>query len=180
MQIMKSIQDAAATGRTKQIFDAMQKNLGTVPNLVRVLANSPAALNAYVSFDGALAHGTLPQATREQIAVAVANANSCDYCLSAHTVLGKLAGVAKNDLGLAQVGDASDPKTAAALKFAVEVVRRQGLVPSTSVDAVRAAGYTDGEVAEIVAAVSINIFTNYFNNIVGTDIDFPLVPRKAN
>jgi len=177
MQKLKTIDDSAATGKTKQIFEGMQKHLGTVPNLVRVLANSPAALNAYVSFDGALAHGTLPPATREQISIAVANANACDYCLSAHTLLGKMAGVGEQDLASAQTGDASDAKTAVALRFAVEVVKKRGLVAPSEVDTLRAAGYTDGEVAEIVAAVAINIFTNYFNNIVGTEIDFPVIER---
>lgn len=93
MQKLKTIDDSAAIGKTKQIFEAMRKHFGMVPNLARVLANSPAALNAYVSFDGALAQGALPAATREQIAIAVGNANACDYCLSAHTLLGKLAGV---------------------------------------------------------------------------------------
>jgi uncharacterized peroxidase-related enzyme len=175
MQTLKSIDNAGATGKTKQIFDGMQKNLGTVPNLIRVLANSPAALNAYVSFDGALAQGTLSAKTREQIAIAVANANSCDYCLSAHTVLGKLAGLGESELLSAQDAAAEDAQTAAALRFAVKVVRDRGHLPASEVDALRSAGYTDGEVAEIVAAVAINIFTNYFNHIAGTDIDFPAI-----
>ena len=177
MQTLKSIDNAGATGKTKQIFEGMQKHLGTVPNLVRVLANSPAALNAYVSFDGALAQGTLPAATREQIAIAVANTNSCDYCLSAHTLLGKLAGVSEADVTSAQKAESQDAKTAAALRFAVKVVWERGLLPASEVETLRTAGYTDGEVAEIIAAVAINIFTNYFNNIAGTDIDFPVVAR---
>lgn len=175
MQKLKSINNAAATGKTKQIFEGMQKHLGTVPNLVRVLANSPAALNAYVSFDGALAQGTLSASLREQISIAVANANACDYCLSAHTVLGGLAGLSEAELTAAQQAESADAKAAAALRFAAKVVRNRGQLPASEVDELRAAGYTDGEVAEIVATVAINIFTNYFNNIVGTDIDFPVV-----
>ena len=175
MQTMKSIDPATATGKTKQVFDGLQKALGTVPNLTRVLANSPAALNAYVRFDSALAEGTLPRKTREQIAIAVANANSCDYCLSAHTVLGKGAGLTDDELVLAQTATAPDAKISAALQFATRVVQTRGLLPASEVDAVRAAGYTDGEVAEIVGAVALNIFTNYFNNVAGTEIDFPVV-----
>ena len=179
MQTLKSIEVATATGKTKQIFDSLQKKLGTVPNITRVLANSPAALNAYASFSGALAEGTLPAKTREQIAIAVGNANNCDYCLSAHTALGALAGLDATDLKLAQGAEASDAKTATALRFAVKVVRERGLLAASEVDTLRSAGYTDGEVAEIIGAVALNIFTNYFNHIAGTEIDFPVVHSTA-
>jgi uncharacterized peroxidase-related enzyme len=179
MQTLKSIEIAGATGKTKQIFDGMQKHFGMVPNMARVLANSPAALNAYVSFDGALAQGTLPAPLREQIAIAVANANACDYCLSAHTLLGGIAGLDQTERASAQKAESHDAKAAAALRFAVKVVRERGLLAPSEVETLRAAGYSEGEVAEIVAAVAINIFTNYFNNIVGTDIDFPLVQKTG-
>lgn len=179
MQILSSIDPAGATGKTKQVFDAFQKHLGTVPNLLRVLANSPAALNGYVSFSGALDAGKLPAKAREQIAIAVANANSCDYCLSAHTELGKLAGLDAEDLTRAQNADAQDAKTAAALHFATKLVRQRGMLPASEVEALRSAGYSDGEVAEIVAAVAINIFTNYFNHVAGTEIDFPVVHSSS-
>jgi uncharacterized peroxidase-related enzyme len=175
MQTLKSIDPAGANGKTKQIFDALQKNLGTVPNLMRTLANSPAALSAYMNFNAALGDAKLPARLREQIAIAVANVNSCDYCLSAHNALGKLTGLAPNELALAQSAAASDAKTAAALRFSAEVVRKRGLVPASEVETLRAAGYSDGEIAEIVAVVAVNIFTNYFNHIAGTEIDFPLV-----
>ena len=117
MPTLKSVDPASATGKTKQIFDSLQKNLGTVPNLMRTLANSPAALNAYMSFNAALVEAKLSAPLREQLAIAVANVNSCDYCLSAHNALGKLAGLATNDLALAQNGEASDAKTARCVAF---------------------------------------------------------------
>ncbi len=175
MQTLQPVDPAGATGKTKQIFDSLQKNLGTVPNSMRTLANSPAALNAYMSFNAALDEARLPAALREQLALTVANVNSCDYCLSAHSSLGKLAGLASNDLLLAQNADASDAKAAAALRFAAAIVRQRGLLPASEVASIRTAGYTDGEIAEIVAVVAINIFTNYFNHIAGTAIDFPVV-----
>ena len=175
MQTLKSVNPTSATGKTKQIFDSLEKNLGTVPNLMRTLANSPAALNAYMSFNAALSEAKLPATLREQLAIAVANVNSCDYCLSAHNALGKLAGLATNDLALAQNAEASDAKAAAALHFAVGVVRKRGLLAAPEVETLRSAGYTDGEIAEIIAVVAINIFTNYFNHIAGTEIDFPVV-----
>ncbi len=179
MQTLKSIDPAGTTGKTKQIFDGFQKKLGTVPNLVRVLANSPAALNGYISFGAALDAGSLPATTREQIAIAVANTNSCNYCLSAHTALGKLAGLGADDLTRAHNADAQDAKTAAALRFAAKLVRERGILPASEVGALRSAGYSDGEVAEIVAVVALNIFTNYFNHIAGTEIDFPAVRSSS-
>ena len=146
---------------------------------MRVLANSPAALNAYMSFSGALAEGKLSARIREQLAIAVANANSCDYCLSAHNALGKLAGLTTDDLTLAQNAEAADQKTAAALRFAVEVVRKRGQLPPSDVATLRTVGFSDGEVAEIIAAVALNIFTNYFNHIAGTEIDFPVIKATA-
>ncbi len=179
MANLKPVNPGEATGKVKQLFDVLQQKLGMVPNLAKVLANSPAALSAYLSFSGALSEGKLPAKTREQIAVAVANINTCDYCLSAHNALGKLAGLGADDLALAQKAEATDAKTATALRFAVEVVRKRGLLPPSEVEALRAAGYSDGEIAEIVAAVALNIFTNYFNHIAGTEIDFPVVKTTA-
>lgn len=179
MQTIPTVDPASATGKTKQIFNTLEKALGTVPNLMRTLANSPAALNAYMSFNAALGEAKLPAALREQLALTVANANSCDYCLSAHSALGTLAGLASNDLLLAQNAEASDAKAATALRFAAAVVRQRGRVPASEVSTLRAAGYTDGEIAEIVAVIAINIFTNYFNHIAGTEIDFPAVHATA-
>jgi uncharacterized peroxidase-related enzyme len=175
MQTLKSLDPASATRKTKQIFDSLQKALGTVPNSMRTLANSPAALNAYMSFNAALGEAKLPAPLREQLAIAVANVNSCDYCLSAHTALGKLAGLATEDLALAQNAEASNVRTSAALRFAADVVRKRGLLAASEVETLRGAGFTDAEIVEIIAVVAINIFTNYFNHIAGTEIDFPIV-----
>jgi len=175
MQTIQQVEPARATGRSKQIFDGLQKALGTIPNLMKTLASSPAALHAYMSFNAALGEAKLPAAMREQLAIAVANANTCDYCLSAHNALGKLAGLSAPEMGLAQKAEASDARTDAALTFAVEVVRKRGMLPPSAVEVLRAAGYSDGEVTEIIAVVAINIFTNYFNHIAATEIDFPVV-----
>ncbi len=179
MQNLMSVDPAVATGKTRQIFDSLQNALGNVPNLMKVLANSPAALNAYISFGRAIEAGQLPAALREQIAITVATANSCDYCLSAHTALGKLAGLSNDALASAQQATAADPKSTAGLRFAASVVRNRGQLPAAELQALRAAGYSDGEIAELVAVIGINIFTNYFNHIAGTEIDFPVVRAVA-
>ena len=175
MQNLKSLNPADATGKTKGTFDALQKNLGTVPNLMRTLGNSPAALNAYMGFNAALGESKIPATLRELLAVTVANANACDYCLSAHNALGKLAGLSSDDLSLAQNAEASDQKTGVALRFAAAIVTKRGMLGASDVKTMHNAGYSDGEIAEIIAVVAINIFTNYFNHIAGTDIDFPVV-----
>jgi len=156
-------------------FDAVQKQLGVVPNMMRTMAQSPSVLEAYLGFGAALRRGRLPVALQEQIALAVAETNSCDYCLSAHAALGRGAGLSNDELAASREARATDPKTAAALQFARAVVDRRGDVRDQDLARVRSAGYTDGEIVEIIAHVALNVFTNYFNRAAQTDIDFPLV-----
>jgi uncharacterized peroxidase-related enzyme len=156
-------------------FDAVQKQLGMVPNMMRTMARSPAVLEGYLGFGAALRRGRLPAALQEQIALAVAEANSCDYCLSAHTALGRGAGLSDEQLFAAREARASDPKADAALQFARAVVERRGDVRDQDLTSVRNAGFTDGDIAELVAHVALNAFTNYFNRVAHTEIDFPLV-----
>ena len=156
-------------------FDAIQKLLGVVPNSMRTMAQSPSVLDAYLGFSGALRRGRLPAALHEQIALAVAEINSCDYCLSAHTALGRGAGLSNDELAASREARAVDPKAAAALQFARAVVERRGDVRDQDLAGVRGAGYTDGDIAEIIAHVALNVFTNYFNRAAHTEIDFPLV-----
>jgi uncharacterized peroxidase-related enzyme len=156
-------------------FDAIQKQLGTVPNMMRTMAQSSSVLDAYLGFGAALRSGRLPVSLHEQIALAVAEINSCDYCLSAHTALGRGAGLSNDELTASREARAVDPKAAAALKFARAVVERRGDVRDQDLAVVRTAGYTDGDIAEIIAHVALNVFTNYFNRAAHTEIDFPLV-----
>jgi len=156
-------------------FDAVQKQLGTVPNMMRTMAQSPAVLEGYLGFGAALRRGRLPAALQEQIALAVAETNSCDYCLSAHTALGRGAGLSDDQLIASRDARASDPKVAAALQFARAVVERRGDVRDQDLASVRTAGYNDADIAEIIAHVALNVFTNYFNRAAHTEIDFPLV-----
>lgn len=165
----------SANDHLRQTFDAIQKQLGVVPNMMRTMAQSPAVLEAYLAFGAALRKGLLPATLQEQIALAVAEANACDYCLSAHSVLGRGAGLSTDDVAASREGRASDPRAAAALRFARAVVERRGAVTEQDLTRVRVAGFGDGEIAEILAHVGLNVFTNYFNRAVQTEIDFPLV-----
>lgn len=173
---LKAVSPEEATGKTKELFNGIQSKLHMVPNMMRTMGSSSAVLEGYLNLSGALSHGTLGAKTGELIALAVAESNACDYCLSAHSFIGeKLVGIDVSALDSAREGNSSNPKINAALKFAQALVNKKGSVTDDDVNEVKAAGYTDGEVAEIVAHVALNIFTNYINKTANTVIDFPVV-----
>lgn len=167
--------DPDAPGDAKPTLDAVRAQLKMVPNLFRLAANSPAALNALVGMESALAKGHIRARAREQIAIAVAEANGCDYCLSAHTAIGKTIGVPESELEAAREGTAGDAKTDAMLKLAVATVRTRGRIAATELLAARDAGVSDAEIVETIAAIALNVFTNYLNIVADTDIDFPIL-----
>jgi uncharacterized peroxidase-related enzyme len=164
-----------ATGKTRRLLDQVRAKIGLVPNLFRVLANAPVALEGYVNFSAALAGGTLNDRIREQIALAVAESNLCGYCRSAHAFLGQRAGLADDEIANAIRASASDPQTDAILKLARAIVVQRGEVSDSDLRRARIAGLTDGEVVETVANVALNIFTNYINHVARTAVDFPQV-----
>jgi uncharacterized peroxidase-related enzyme len=172
---------ADAPEKSRPLLEAVGKQLGIVPNMFRLIATSPQALEGYLGLSGALGHGALPAATRERIALAVAEVNGCDYCLSAHTYLAhNLARLDETEIAANRSGASNDPKADAAVRFAVAVTRTRGHVGEDALLAVRQAGYTDAQVIEIVQHVALNTWTNYFNEVFATDIDFPVVQaRKA-
>jgi uncharacterized peroxidase-related enzyme len=170
----------SAPTASQPLLEAVKKQLGSAPNLFRITANSPVALEGYLSLNGALAKGTLDARTRERIALAVAEINGCDYCLSAHTYLA--TNVAKLDaaeIAANRAGTSHDDKARAAVQFAAQIVRNRGHVADADVAAVKAAGFDDAQVVEIVAHVALNTLTNYLNGVLGTDIDFPVVRSSA-
>lgn len=162
----------------KPILDAVQGQLGVVPNMFRLLARSPAALQGFVANNGALARA-LDVRTRERIALAVAQVNGCDYCLSAHSYLGlNLAKLDAEEIALNRQGRSGDAKADAAVRLAVKLVRERGQVAEADIAAVRAAGLDDGQIVEIVAVTAENIFTNLLNLVAATEIDFPVVHAR--
>src|SRR5260221_9044833 len=175
MNRINQIDPAQATGKTKQLLDAVRTNLGVVPNLTRVLANAPSALEGYLNFSGALAGGSLSAKVREQIALAVAEGNECSYCLSAHTFIGGKVGLTEKDIADARHAYAAAEKTDAILKLARSIVGQRGEVSDTDLLRARTAGLTDSDVVETVANVALNIFTNYVNHVARTVVDFPEV-----
>ncbi len=171
-----ALDPSQATGKNAELFSAVKSKLGVVPNLMRTLGNSPAALEAYLGFSGTLAHGVLPAKVREQLALTIGETNACDYCLAAHSLLGKGAGLSADAIIDARRVHAVEPKTDALLKFAAAVVGARGLVSDDTLAAVRAAGASDAEIIEVVAHVALNTLTNYTNHIAQTAIDFPKAP----
>jgi uncharacterized peroxidase-related enzyme len=164
-----------SSAAVRPTLDAIGAKLGVVPNLHRLLGNSPAALESYVGFNAALAK-TLDVKTRERIAIAVAQANGCDYCLSAHAYLGlNLAKIDEAEIALNRKGHSADARADAAVAFAVAVAETRGQVSDPEVAAVRLAGFNDAQIVEIVATVALNSLTNFLNNVADTEIDFPIV-----
>ena len=169
-----------ADAETKDLLAAVKKKMGMVPNIISTMAQSPAVANAYLGFSQALGGGKLPIKLREQISLVVGEANSCGYCVAAHTVLGKGAGLEDQAIAAARRGTSSDSSEQAALEFAQKVVRERGDVKDTDISKLRDAGFSDGEICEIIANVALNVFTNYFNHIAGTEIDFPPAPELVS
>lgn len=169
---------AEAPAASQPLLAAIQSAFGATPNMFRAVANSPAALASLWGSFGALGGGTLPAKLGEQVAVAIADRNHCHYCLAAHTMLGRKAGASAAEMADAQDGRSSDPRTAAALAFAIKVVERRADIGDADVAALRDAGFGDGEIVELLAHVALNLFTNYVNVALGVPLDFPKVALR--
>ena len=163
------------TGSVQKKLDGVQQKLGALPNIFKTFGHSEAVLDFYLQGSGALKGTSISGALRESIALTVAGLNGCDYCASAHTVIGKGEGLSDDEAGENLHAKSGDAKTQAALDFAAKLVQNRANVTDADVQAVKDAGYNDGEVLEIVAVVAFNIFTNYFNHVADTDVDFPPV-----
>jgi uncharacterized peroxidase-related enzyme len=177
--IPANISDAPEASRP--LLDAVVRQLGSAPNMFRLIATSPHALEGYLAMSGALGKGQLPAATRERIALAVAEVNSCSYCLSAHTYLGRnLAKLDDAEITANRSGASNDPKADVAVRFAAKVARERGHIAEADFRAVKIAGYSDAQILEIVQHVALNTWTNYVNEVFQTEIDFPAIEaRKA-
>jgi uncharacterized peroxidase-related enzyme len=172
------IDPATSSPAVKPTLDKINGAFGVVPNMFKAVANSPAALISMWGAFGALGTGKLGARLGEEIAVAIANVNHCEYCLAAHTALGRKAGASADEIASAQIGESSDPKTQAALTFALKVVRDRAAVSADDVANLKAAGYDDEAVVEIIAHIALNLFTNYINVALDVPVDFPGVKLK--
>jgi uncharacterized peroxidase-related enzyme len=174
------VEPATATGKAAELLADVQKALGLTPNMTKVMANSPALLQGYLALNGALSGGVLPAPIRERLALATAEYNGCEYCLSAHTYIG--ANIAKIDaveLEAARDAKASDPHTQALLTLSDAIARGHGRVDDAELQAARDAGATDAEIGEVVGHLALNVLTNYFNILAKVDNDWPVVTPRA-
>jgi uncharacterized peroxidase-related enzyme len=169
----------SATGKAKDLLDAVKAKMGMVPNMMATLANAPAVLESYLAFSGAVGGSSLSPKTREAIAIAIAETNACNYCLSAHAVIGKGAGLSETDIASAREFNASDSKLDAILKLARAINDTRGFATDADLAAARTAGITDAQILEVVAVVSLNVFTNYLNHVADPKIDFPIIKSNA-
>ncbi|WP_299618030.1 carboxymuconolactone decarboxylase family protein [uncultured Tateyamaria sp.] len=166
--------------QSQPLLETVEKSLGSVPNLFRLLATSPDALEGYLGLNGALSKGKLSAATRERIAIAIAQTNGCDYCNAAHTFLAKtFAKLDEAEVAANRAGASTDAKAHAAVSFAVKVATSKGRVSEQDISTVRAAGYSDAEIIEIIGLIALNVLTNYVNEVFQTDIDFPAINAAA-
>lgn len=180
MSRVNLVEPFVASGEAAALLKDINQAFGVTPNMFKAVANSPAALKSMWGTFGALGQGRIGPKLGEQIAVAIADRNDCQYCLSAHTALGRKAGATADEMSEAQAGRSSDPKTAAALAFALKVVENRAQVSEADVRALRDAGFDDAEIVDILAHVALNLFTNYINVAFDVPLDFPAVQlRKA-
>ena len=178
MSRIPQVNPAATTPERQVLLTAIHQAFGATPAMFKTVAQSPAALKMMWGAFGALGGGVIPAKLGEQIAVAVADRNACEYCLAAHTALGRKAGASAAEMAAAQAGESADPKTNAALRFALKLVDARGQVDDADVQALRAAGFDDEQVVEILAHVALNLFTNYVNVAFAVPVDFPAVPLR--
>ncbi|SEN17939.1 uncharacterized peroxidase-related enzyme [Duganella sp. CF517] len=173
------VSPADTTGERQQLLTQIQGAFGATPNMFKAVANSTAALKSMWGSFGALGGGVIGAKLGEQIAVAIADRNECDYCLAAHTALGRKAGASAEEMTAAQAGQSADPKTAAALRFATAIVNNRAQIGDEDVAALRQAGFDDEAIVEIMAHVALNLFTNYVNVALQVPVDFPSVKLRA-
>jgi len=173
-----NIETQSVPAASRPLLDQIHQAFGATPNMFKAVANSPVALQSMWAAFGALGKGTLGARLGEQIAVAIANKNRCEYCLAAHTVLGQNAGATAADMASAQIGESADAKTSAALAFALKVVEQRAQISDDDVAALRQAGFGDEQIVEIMAHIALNLFTNYINVALNIPVDFPKVALK--
>lgn len=173
MSRLTAVSPSTATGKARELLDSVQQKLGMVPNMMREMAQSPAVLQGYLQLNQSLSSGQFNAKVREQLALAISQANDCGYCLAAHSAIGGMVGLTANQVRDSRLGTAVDPKVDVLLQFARAVADQKGNVSDAELAAVRAAGYGDAAIAEVVGHVALNVLTNYFNNLAQTEIDFP-------
>jgi uncharacterized peroxidase-related enzyme len=180
MARLRTSEPAETSERGRELLDQVRQALGVVPNMTKVMVSSPAVLAGYLGLSGALGGGSLPVELRERIALATAEANRCSYCLSAHSYLAaNVANIADEEIAASREFKSGSARADAALRFVRVLLATNGHVADDELAELRSAGFDDGEIAEVVANVALNVFTNLFNSVARTDVDFPVVVPLA-
>lgn len=169
-----------ANSEQSALLDAIQSQLGRVPNFLKVFANSPAALRAFLGLHGIANEGSLDAQTRERVALAIAQQNACEYCLSAHTEIGGNAGLNRAEIQANREGGSHDAKAAVAVKLARSLAEHKGEVTTAELLEARDAGFSDADIVEIITHVGMNILTNILGKASRVEIDFPKVELKVS
>ncbi|GJI97226.1 alkyl hydroperoxide reductase AhpD [Duganella caerulea] len=178
MTRIATIENATANAEQKALLDAIQGQLGMVPNFLKVFANSPVALRAFLGLHGVANDGSLNALTRERIALAVAQQNSCEYCVSAHTAIGRKTGLSGDEMSAARIGTSADAQAAVAVKFAQSLMEKKGEISAVELAEIRNAGYSESDIVEIITHVAMNFLTNILAKASRVEIDFPKVELK--
>lgn len=179
MPRIPAINPDQATGQAQRLLKGIQSKLGFAPNIMRTMANSPAVLQGYLEFSNTLSKGNLSPKFREQVALAVSEMNDCQYCLAAHSAIGRSVGLSEEAIGDSRRGESPDTKEATALAFTRNVVENRGWVSDEDVAKLRRVGFSQGDIVELMANISLTLFTNYFNHVAETEVDFPAVGDLA-
>lgn len=177
MSRLNNVTPEQATGDLAATYGAIKKQMGGVVNLFQALGNNPSSLTAYLQIGGLLKDSGLSAVELETIALVSARTNGCHYCESAHSALGKMAGMKPEEILTVRKGEGSDTKSKALVHFVKEVISEKGRVSDATFNSIKAAGYNDSQVTAIFLSVAQNIFTNYFNNFNGTVVDFPKIEK---
>ncbi len=177
MPRLKKIEPQEATGEVKQLFDEVENKLGKIPNIFRGMGNSAAGLKAYLFMADSLSNGELSQADREVVYLAVSQKNECHYCVSAHTTMAKKAGLTDDQILSIRRHQPENPKQQALVRFVTRVMETKGFVEDGELEAVKNAGYSDGEITEAIAYIGLATYSNLFNHVFGTELDFPEAPK---
>ena len=177
MSRIPAINPDKATGQAHKLLEGVQNKLGFAPNILRTMANSPAVLQGYLDFSNALSKGNLSPKFREQVALAVSEVNDCQYCLAAHSAIGRSVGLSEEAIGDSRRGESPDTKEAIVLAFVRNVVENRGWVSDEDMAKLRKVDFSQSDIVELMANISLTLFTNYFNHVAETEIDFPSVSK---
>lgn len=173
MQRLNSVNPKTAQGRTKELLESVDQAFGMVPNTAKVMANSPAVLESFLSFSQGMGSATIGEKLHNQLKLSTSETNSCDYCTSILSAVAPSAGLSADDILAGRTGNSDDRRTKAALAFANDVLESRGKVSDLQLADVREAGFNDGEIVEIVTSVVLGCFTNFLNNVADTELDIP-------